>query len=295
MQRILVPTDFSTRSDRAVRRASLLAKQYSATLVLVHVVDDDQPAHLVEARRQEATTLLSELTASIGEMEGVNCQAVVGLGEAFEGVLQAAEDAHADLLVMGPPRRRILGDVFVGTTVERTIRAGSRAVLMAGGLPAGRYRHVLVAVDFSDTSATAFRAARTLGFLEGVRVSAMHGFDAPAQGMLLSASTTTAEFKAYLAQSKARASGKLETFLGEAGLRPDHRVLRLVEGTPAAAILAAARVEKADLVVIGTHGFGGVARLLLGSVAEGVLRAAEIDVLAVPPTVRALLGDAEGG
>lgn len=43
MQRIVAATDFSSRSDRAVRRAGLLAREFDAQLTLLHVVDDDQP------------------------------------------------------------------------------------------------------------------------------------------------------------------------------------------------------------------------------------------------------------
>jgi nucleotide-binding universal stress UspA family protein len=288
MRRILVPTDFSTRSDRAVRRACLLAAQFSASLVLVHVVDDDQPARLVEARREEATTLLSELAASLGNEHKVKCEAVVALGEPCQGVLQAAEDAGADLLVMGSPRRRLLGDVFVGTTIERTLRAGRRPVLMAAAVPTGHYRRVMLAVDFSQACAAAFAAARDLGLLDEVRVTVMNAYEAPAQSMLLTASTTTAEFKAYLATQEARAARALDTFLAEANFSPARRAFALIESTAAAAILKTARKEKADLVVIGTHGLGGIPRLLLGSVAEGVLRACALDVLAVPSPRRSM-------
>ena len=52
IQKILVATDFSTRSDRALRRASLLAHSVSAELVLLHVIDDDQPKPLQEVQQR---------------------------------------------------------------------------------------------------------------------------------------------------------------------------------------------------------------------------------------------------
>ena len=54
MQKILVATDFSTRSDRALMRATLIARQTKAELILVHVVDADQPKRLVAADRETA-------------------------------------------------------------------------------------------------------------------------------------------------------------------------------------------------------------------------------------------------
>ena len=57
---ILVATDFSTRSQRALRRAGLLARERSAKLTLVHVVEDDQPRSLIELERREASKFLDE-------------------------------------------------------------------------------------------------------------------------------------------------------------------------------------------------------------------------------------------
>lgn len=62
MKTIMVATDFSERSDRALRRATLLARQFEATMLLVHVVDDDQPRRIVDAERDEATKLLRQMT-----------------------------------------------------------------------------------------------------------------------------------------------------------------------------------------------------------------------------------------
>jgi nucleotide-binding universal stress UspA family protein len=70
-----------------------------------------------------------------------------------------------------------------------------------------------------------------------------------------------------------------------AQVRPaDHRVKvehRLLNGDPAEEILKIAKAEQADLIVLGTHGSTGLARLLLGSVAESVLRGADCPVLTI--------------
>ena len=57
---ILAATDFSTRSQRAIRRAGLLARDNGAGLTLVHVVDDDQPTDLVALETREADRILGE-------------------------------------------------------------------------------------------------------------------------------------------------------------------------------------------------------------------------------------------
>ena len=137
---ILVATDFSTRSQRALRRAGLLARERSAKLTLVHVVEDDQPRTLIELERREASKFLDEQIHSLDELRGVRCSFLLGSGAAFDGILQTAKICSADLIVMGSHRRQLLRDVFVGTTVERVIRSGIYPVLMVNNAVDHPYR-----------------------------------------------------------------------------------------------------------------------------------------------------------
>jgi nucleotide-binding universal stress UspA family protein len=66
-------------------------------------------------------------------------------------------------VVMGEHRKRLLRDVFVGTTIERVMRIGHRPVLMASGPAEWTYRRVLAAVDTSESAAYALRTAQRLG------------------------------------------------------------------------------------------------------------------------------------
>ncbi|NJL50231.1 MAG: universal stress protein [Blastochloris sp.] len=282
MKRILVATDFSTRSDRALRRATLLARQVSAEIVLVHVVDDDQPPRLLRVEEREAGDLLEEIARSVREIDHIRCETRLVLGDPFQAIANAAEGTDADLIVMGPHRRQALRDVFIGTTVERTIRQSRRPVIMANAVPAGSYSRVLVATDFSDCSAAAVREAGRRGFLDHAEVIALHAFDAPAQSLMIRASMTTAELKQYLADEEERAAGELSEFLHKVDLRPSRRCVQLNELSTPETIRTFARSHKVNLVVLGTHGRSGVAKLLLGSVAEEVLRNSEVDVLVVP-------------
>ena len=79
-----------------------------------------------------------------------------------------------------------------------------------------------------------------------------------------------------------RASAALTELLRKVDFRPRHRIVLRIEISVAEAIRDGARKRQADLVVVGTHGRPGPRKFLLGSVAEEVLRASEIDVLVVP-------------
>jgi len=283
MKSILVATDFSARSDRAIRRAILLAKRFDATISLVHVIDDDKPTQIVRAEQDAASLLLEQQARSLREIDGVICNPSVVLSDAFAGIAKAVEAIVPDLAVIGSHRRRALLDVFIGTTAERTIRGSRRPVLMANAVPAGFYRHVLVAVDSSESSGDAVRAVLGLGLDKHAEISLVHPFDAPGTSLIAGASKTEAQIKEYIADERARATEELATFLAGLGLPPIRYVLRLNKTSIAATIHATAREVSADLIVVGTRGRSGIQDFLIGSVAKEVLRTADLDVLAVPP------------
>jgi len=283
MRKILVATDFSERSDRAIRRGILLAKSFDASITLVHAIDNDQPRRAIRAEQQAANELLAEQTRSMRELDGLNCGSNAVLGDPYEGIVKAAQEEDVDLLLIGPHRQQVLRDVFVGTTAERTIRASDRPVLMVNGVPAGPYRHILVAVDLSESSGDALRAVQKLGLEAKATVSVVHIFDAPAAGLMVRASSNEDQIKDYLADEEERASDDLAAFLKDFTVKPVRRIMKHNESSVAHTICAIARDASADLIVVGTHGRTGVARALIGSVAEEILRISKRDVLAVPP------------
>ncbi|HCO42765.1 MAG TPA: universal stress protein, partial [Gammaproteobacteria bacterium] len=105
----------------------------------------------------------------------------------------------------------------------------------------------------------------------------------PVLRLAMSYTISSEEKEAYLETERAQAVRNLAGFLSGLSTTQCDRVLRHARTTPANEILAAADELVADLIVVGTRGASGFTRLLLGSVAEEVLRRARRDVLAVPP------------
>jgi nucleotide-binding universal stress UspA family protein len=282
MMRFLVATDLSERSNRALRRAALIAARHEAELIAVHVVDDDQPARLVELERREAGALLAETIKTLGLPDSVRARGLVVTGTPFDGVLRAAAEEEADLVVMGSHRRRLLANVFVGTTAERVIRNGTRPVLMVNAEPEGPYLHVLTTTDLSEASVGALRSARKLGLTEGPHIGLLYAFDAAAKGWVTLASGNGDLTRDYVDDERTRMRQQVYAWIKDHDL-PTPASLSLVEGPAAAEIVAEADKAGWELVVVGTHARSGVPRLLHGSVAEYVLRHSTRDVLAVPP------------
>lgn len=281
ISRILVATDLSTRSDRALRRATLIAKRLEASLSVVHVVDIDQPHRMIEAQRAEAMQVLSETVRTSCETDGVPADFHIAIDDPFRGILSAADASEADLLILGPHRPRFR-DVFTGTTVERVVRNSERPTLVAVQPPSAVYDRTLLAVDFDDASRTAASGALRMGIFDHMAVTVMHAFEAPAAGMMKRSMLPSESVVDYVAHERAAAATMLQRFSEELELPMTPRSVVLMEGSPARSILDSARVHKSDLVVLGTSKKSGAMRLLIGSVAEQVLRDAERDILIIP-------------
>jgi universal stress protein E len=281
--KILAATDFSTRSARGLRRAGLLAQARGAELALLHVVEDDQPNELVDIERREAERILAELIDVMAELRGTQCRAMVVAGDPFEGILRTAEATKADLIVMGAHRKQLLRDIFVGTTIERVIRTGPYPVLMVNNEVRQLYRYALAAVDMSEPSANAIRAAKVTGVIGDEGVTLLHAFLPLGKGKMSMAGIDRAAIDKYGASERQRAIDELVAFLAAHKLDGPKWSLRVEEGGAFEVISRAVVEMRPDLLVIGTHGRSGLCKVLLGSVTEEALRSLAVDILAVPP------------
>jgi universal stress protein E len=283
---ILAATDFSTRSNRALRQAGLLAQPGRAQLHIVHVVDDDQPEELVRLEKREAERVLNEQAGSMPELSGVQAQLMVVTGDPFDGILKTAAEVNADLIVMGSHRKQLLLDIFVGTTIERVIRKGSFPVLMVNHEAQRKYDKVVAAVDMSDASANAVRVALSTGLISDKGATLLHAFVAVAQGKLSVAGTDQHSIDSYIASERQRALDEVAAFLVANDLRRIRWTLRVEEGGPGEVISRAVAQMHPDLLVMGTEGRSALRKLLIASVTDEALRSLNVDILAVPPKKR---------
>jgi nucleotide-binding universal stress UspA family protein len=154
-------------------------------------------------------------------------------------------------------------------------------VLLANGVPAGAYRKVLIASDLSNYAYAAADTAKQLGLLATVDIIVLHVMDPIESGPVVRAAMTIKEVDEQATRLRERLTDELGAFVRKLGVVAALRVIRpSVESTPIA-INNYAKDTKADLIVVGTRARSGFEKWLLGSVAEGVLGHAEMDVLAV--------------
>jgi universal stress protein E len=278
----LAATDFSTRSQRAVRRAGLLAQEHGAELALVHVVDDDQPHDLVALEAREAERILNEQIGAVPQLQHVACRPLVVSGDPFDGILRTAQSIRADLIVMGAHRKQLL-DMFVGTTIERVMRKGHCPVLMVNSEAVAPYRTAIAAIDVSEPSANAIRASKALNIAGHAQPIVVHAFHPLAKGQMFVAGLGKETIDEHVAEEQMRATKELIEFLDAHGVNDPGSSLVVEEGSPFEVIRSAVERFTPELLIVGTHGRAGLAKAVLGSVSEEALRSLEVDILAVPP------------
>tara|TARA_R110000787_G_scaffold62482_1_gene141275 strand:+ start:486 stop:1331 length:846 start_codon:yes stop_codon:yes gene_type:complete len=278
MKKLLVATDLTVRSDRAVNRALALADELEAQLVVLHVVDDELPSSVADRLKEEAELAIDDQIEAAPTLKGSVTRNVV-FGSGYKDILKEAEDGEIDLIVMGTHREEAMGEFFLGTTVERVIRRGNHPVLVVKNRVKGRYRRVLVGVDFSVYSRRAVEFA--LKFVPDGEISLVHAFDIPFKGFLSGQSTRREVAKRHQEQMDAMLEQEMQAFLASLASPPASLKRIMQEGSVREVISAQVDKLRPDLLVIGTHGRTGVGHALLGSVAEDLLSYPPCDVLAV--------------
>lgn len=144
-------------------------------------------------------------------------------------------------------------------------------------------KNIIVAVDFSNATPGVLEMATSLAKSFGAGLELLHVVEP--EPSYTAYGFTPDEFPAMNAfheEAQRRATVKLEEVLATVQATVPHATSHMTEGSPLHALLARVKDSGADFVVIGSHGHGVIASLLLGSVAEGMVRKATVPTLVVP-------------
>jgi nucleotide-binding universal stress UspA family protein len=298
---ILVATDFSPTGDRAQSVALDLAGRLGAELHVLHVrvlLDDphlDQEHQVFLQRFMEQTDHLKreDLQApAAGAHIKVHTHLVRGVSAA-DAIVETCADLDAGLIVMGTHGRRGLTHLLLGSVAERVVRTAPVPVLTVrpdAAFPAAGIRRILAPFDFSDYGREALRTAAAWARKLGAGVTVMHAVEPVVYPEFYAVDLLPEDM---IGRLKTRS----ETALREAAaeLLPGVDTTAVVRvGRAADSIVGEAVPEAFDLVVMGTRGLSAIEHLLLGSVAESVLRRCRLPLLAVRGSNHAVAFEDDG-
>jgi universal stress protein A len=141
-------------------------------------------------------------------------------------------------------------------------------------------RHILAPTDFSDYSKQALRDAFELAQIFGAKLSLLHVLE---PSPYLGEFTPPTMGEELLGELERQASAELARVLPEAQQATIEVTRAVVMGSPSLKIVETAEAAHVDLIVMATHGRTGLSHLLIGSVAERVVRTAPCPVLTIRP------------
>jgi nucleotide-binding universal stress UspA family protein len=293
--RILVATDLSDPAGEALGQADARARSADGVLGICHVVPSSG-VHMLFPQRysreladevaldERARTVLIERVASTTGRSPSSFEVFVERGTEYAEIVRRGEAWHASLVVVGSHGRAGGGtSARIGGVAAKVVRYAHCPVLVAR--PSAHRGLVICATDLSAHSLPAVEAAVVEARLRSAKLVVLHVVDqgVPLASVGPSEGITPLVLSPELlhdleATARAEIAAVLAKFEG-------HAESRIVEGHAAATILKFTEDHEPDLVVVGTRGRTGLARVVLGSVAEHVVRAARTSVLVVrfPP------------
>lgn len=289
---VVLATDGTSRSGAPVLAAQLLARHLDHPLEVVTVLEPipvydnmfdadalDSPA-IDEARRDAREIAVRDY---VGRFSGGALPTGVHVrgGSVAPEIAQFARELSATVIVVGAAPHRRLRHVVSGARASHVLRSADCPVLSVPPTFSRLPRTALAAVDFGPSSVRAAQAALLL-LEEGGTLILAHVLPpllSPAALSTPRSDDPASEIHALFD----RLRDELGPFIPD-GVKVE---TRLVTDDPVEGVLSSAEHVGADLVAVGTHGPGVLARLFVGSVADSVLHAAEQAVLATPPPPRA--------
>jgi len=286
-KKILVATDFSSRAERAGEVAMAWAERLGAEVHWAHGVE-----HLPASTPPSAAPLISsyvekarqhgeeQLSAAIenARSRGLRAEGRVVDAPAARGVVELARKLDVDCVIVGSRGHNALQNLMLGSVAERIVRdAHCRVTVVRGEASPETPGTVVLGDDLSELSKDARADALALAHVLAARLDVVH---APALGIPYFTSLGFALPDRIFENLRAESSEQMDALMPEApgGVEIAKVIAR---GKPAHAICEHAKQVDAGLVVVGTRSPSDVERMLLGSVADRVVRHAPCSVLVV--------------
>jgi nucleotide-binding universal stress UspA family protein len=283
LTKILVTTDFSEVSDRALDYAIALARRYDARIYLAHVITPD-PFQFAEPQlaqatyekvRQAAEEGITDILIS-GKLRGVPHEVLMEEGNVWPTLDKLITEHEIDLVVVGTHGRGKVQKILIGSVAEEIFRQADCAVMTVGPGVKGdtakevELKSILFATDFGPGAEKAAAHAFSLAQEHDARVTLLH--------VIESAAAYTEESVARQREINIVRMKQLMPFGSENWCKPEFRV---TFGSAVEEILIAARESRADLIVMGAKARRSLAGHVPLTIAYNVVTKAACPVLTV--------------
>lgn len=283
--RVLIASDLSEASDEALKQGVEMAA--GGPVAVCHVMPDlgthalwaqayevDVNKHLaLQPRIAEA---LREQFARVLPQAPEPPELFIEQGSEYDQILNRAEAWHAELIALGTHGKKGLRRWLLGSVADQVVRAAHCRVLVARKSPQGA---VLAATDLSEPGLPVIEAAVAEAARRKRKLVVMHAIESPREGdaaMGLLGALPALDPPEVRSSKRALAGQILNDALSRLHAQGE---IVVADEEPSAETLQLASSLPSELIVVGTHGRSGLARVVLGSRASQILEKAPCSVL----------------
>jgi nucleotide-binding universal stress UspA family protein len=280
---IVVGYDESESSKAALKEVSLWVKNHGGKLHLVHAVYFDKEEFAIlpsqMEKRFEIGTQVCRLAKNDIQSEfglNGNVESLVCEGEPPQVLVETAQGNNADLIALGTYGRKGLKRLLMGSVTSQVILSAPCDVLVVKkpcSKCSGSYHSLLVPFDGSGSSKKALTRACELSKVDGAEVSVLYVIPRYEEMMDFFKTETIKKSLYQEAEKIVEGAKRIASALGveiKAVVQEGHAGDKIVE---------IADTLKHDLIVVGTHGWSGMNRAIMGSTAERVIAYASCPIL----------------
>ncbi|MHB8840272.1 MAG: universal stress protein [Candidatus Aquicultor sp.] len=280
-ENILVAFDGSESSKNTLVQAAHVAKESGCNIAAVTVVprvEDglgafgaDEVTEFYMSSIGEAVSTLEEPAAACPMVQAIELE-----GNTHKAIIDVAEERDADLIAVGQKGRSGLGRLLLGSVAARVIGYSPMDVLVVPDNTVLNWNTILLATDGSAYSKSAADKAIQIASHYGSALKVVSVVDVPYEAYGDAPDT--------LERMEEKARAIVETVKGRAQEFNVKAETFVMDGVSQDRIIELAEEQQANVIVMGSHGRTGLARLLMGSVTEKVIGHAPCPVLVVKTT-----------
>lgn len=279
LQSILLATDLQQASEEVTNAAVRIARAFGSSVTLLHVLEP-MPAWPIALyqEREQMSAPLAELAKRL-QTEKVPVASLVCVGPPALTIVRKAQEINADLIVMGAGMQSKFEQFRAGPVAEAVLQHAIQPVLaIRPGAPQAYFQRILCPVDQSLTSArgldNAIRLARAFE-------SRLHVVSIVPEKTWLASVVETKTTTNPRAEHARLWREEFEHFIEDVDFDSVRWTKELRNGDPCEEIVAAASEQQSDVIVMGSTGRSGLARMLMGSVTRRLLQTLPCALLAV--------------
>ena len=288
--KIVVPIDFSEQSLIALGQSYNLAKEYSAEILLLYVVDEGGFLSLGSAKefnnmKKDIQKKLDKLANDTTKKSKIKVDTMIAKGKVYEKIIEVAEMTDATMIIMGHNSRKQIRARFIGSNALRVVREASCPVITIKGKHHREgCKNIVLPLDLTKETRDKVRQA--------IDIAKLGTFKAAIR--VVSVLQSSDEF---LVNKLTRQLDQVKTYIQNQNVDCTAEIVKMQKGdeTLAQCVIDYAKKVDGDLLIIMTQQETNFTRMFIGSTAQEVVNNSDIPVLSIIPKMRKYKSSMEVG